>query len=402
MNFSFRPTQLLIIAAGCILQSTTQAKAVSHDGDTAAFSEERNNALGRLIDPWPPATASNPSIRDLSLEYSNIFRHGNRNAASHLWSTFLLERAPQMRMERLQFFFSGFCAVSGSQVRPSDYNRYRLTLPLVSRIESNLKDDDNDNDDGMQERPQKVTGFVHYCCWPCVCDTQDYIHIDTLNVTSQDGITRRHYFAVIGNPCDHPERLEEPFIQPFSYAKKTTTLSKAAPELVCLEGGTLKGATLSDHGYIIIGYFSNAMPASSSLIVDDEENALEPWSAASQVPGRISAMDFAIQMNTGGSEVSVDTNNFRSVQYQDERDWEHQCIDRAFNGYNSGMGEVFRRVAAISPIVDCSVGKDDPRNIDPELLMQEDQQEQALSKVTKQQPSTEDPSCDVPIEEISH
>ena len=127
--------------------------------------------------------------QDLHREYSAIFHHGNRNAASHRWTTFLLERSAQMTEQRLELMFSGFCAVSGSPVRPVDYNRYRLTLPLV----------------GGGRR----TGYMHYCCWPCVCDTQDFIRIDTKNVTTADG-TRQYHFAVLGNPCDHPEQLCAP------------------------------------------------------------------------------------------------------------------------------------------------------------------------------------------------
>ena len=67
-------------------------------------------------DTWPPAHTNNPSVQDLHREYNNIFRYGNRNAASHRWSTFLLDRADQMTPERLNFFFPGFCAVSGSPV----------------------------------------------------------------------------------------------------------------------------------------------------------------------------------------------------------------------------------------------------------------------------------------------
>ena len=32
-------------------------------------------------------------VKDLHREYGNIFKHGNRNAASHLWSSFLLDRS---------------------------------------------------------------------------------------------------------------------------------------------------------------------------------------------------------------------------------------------------------------------------------------------------------------------
>ena len=35
---------------------------------------------------------------------------------------------------------------------------------------------------------------------------------------------------------------------------------------------------------------------------------------------------------------------------QDEYEWGPMCKDRARNGYNSGMGEIFRKVAGISPI----------------------------------------------------
>lgn len=36
---------------------------------------------------------------------------------------------------------------------------------------------------------------------------------------------------------------------------------------------------------------------------------------------------------------------------QDEYEWGPTCAQRAAAGYNSGMGEIFRRVAGISPIV---------------------------------------------------
>ena len=100
----------------------------------------------KVVDQWNGRT-----VTDLHREYGNIFKYGNRNAASHLWSTFILERARQMPPKRLKRLFSGFCAISGSPVTPNDYNRYRLTLSKV---------------DGGRR-----TGFMHYCCWPCVCDT---------------------------------------------------------------------------------------------------------------------------------------------------------------------------------------------------------------------------------------
>merc|ERR1712046_179430 len=68
------------------------------------------------------------TVRDLWGEYGNIFRHGNRNAASHLWSAFLLDRSAEMPLERFNQLMGGYCAVSGSPVTPADRTRYRMSL----------------------------------------------------------------------------------------------------------------------------------------------------------------------------------------------------------------------------------------------------------------------------------
>ena len=86
--------------------------------------------------------------------------------------------------------------------------------------------------------------------WPCVCDTQDFIRINTKNITLAGGETRRYHFAVVGNPCDDASALKRPFVQPF-YGRGETTLEREAAEVRC-DGGRLIGATLSDHGYPII------------------------------------------------------------------------------------------------------------------------------------------------------
>jgi len=242
-------------------------------------------------------------VQDLHREYGNIFKHGNRNAASHRWSTFLLDRSEQMTAERLAFFFSGFCAVSGSPVRPNDYNRYRLTLPRLGG--------------------GSLTGYMHYCCWPCVCDTQDFIRVDTRNVSTSEG-SRQMKFVVIGNPCDHPEKLTEPFIQPFD--RRQTTIAESAREVRCLPGGILEGATMSDHGYVIINMFFDAAGNDDSGVAPGALVAMDD-----PTPGRIA---------TGGG----------GVMFQDEREYSRQCADRAAHGYNSGMGEIFRRAAGVSPV----------------------------------------------------
>jgi len=219
------------------------------------------------------------NVRDLHQQYYSIFKHGNRNAASHLWSKFLLDRSQQMTAEKFIYMSSGYCAVSGSPVSPQDRTRYRLNLDLVS---------------GGKRR-----GYMYYCCWPCVCDTQDFIKVDTKNVTLKGGEVRQFHFAVLGNPCEHPEELSRPFVQPF-YGRGETTLNREAAEVRCSANGKLEGAYLSDNGYVIISMFFDEDP---------------------------------------------------SLKAMDESVFERMCTDRANNGYNSGMGEIFRKVAAITPVV---------------------------------------------------
>jgi hypothetical protein len=274
--------------------------ASAETSDIAAAAE-----TGGVVAPWPPARSASPQVQDLHREYHNIVRVGNRNAASHLWASFLLERAPQMTWERLQFFFTGFCAVSGSPVRPSDYTRYQLTLPSVTGGE--------------------IRGFMYYCCWPCVCDTNDFIRVDTMNITTAEG-TRRTHVAVIGDPCKRPEALREPFTQPF-YGRGVTTLEREAAEVRCHEG-KLAGATWSDHGHPVIQLF----PLSG-------DGAVPPLAAAEPpTPGRMR------------SEPGT------SLNFQDEFEYSAMCAQREANGFNSGMGEIFRRVAMISPVpeAECS------------------------------------------------
>ena len=299
-----------------------------------ALSSEENQAITNevtIIKPWPPATSRNPAVTDLHNEYNNIFLHGNRNAASHLWATFLLERAPQMSASRLELFFQGFCSISGSPVRPSDYTRYRVTLPLVNT-------------------PSKLTGFMYYCCWPCICDTQDFIRVDTLTIMDKDG-PRTQNFAVIGNPCDDPEKLQEPFVQPFQ-GKRKTTLAETAQEVRCGKGGVLEGATVSDNGYIIIGMFFDAVEVKNEV---DESSSNKHLSVHRTVddptPGRISnASLFG-----------------KSVNFHDETEWVGSCSDRARDGYNSGMGEIFRKVCSISPIIPMPAPESEPVHLSNNL-----------------------------------
>jgi len=272
--------------------------------------------VSSVIEHWPPATSDHATVQDLHREYNNIFLHGNRNAASHRWATFLLDRSHQMSEATITMFFTAFCAVSGSPVRPSDYNRYRLTLPNLGGGFS--------------------IGYMHYCCWPCVCDTQDFIRIDTKTITLATGKQHTFHFAVIGNPCDDPEQLQIPFMQPFD--RRQTSIADSAREIRCVEDGTLEGATLSDHGYVIINMFFDSQEFDADQTVvdggamdDDFDHTYTP------TPGRMSSV-----------ADNVDKSGRR--EFQDEREYILQCQDRAKNGYNSGMGEIFRKVCAVSPI----------------------------------------------------
>ena len=270
-----------------------------------------NNSLELVRDVAFEDVPAGP--RELHQRYSDIFRYGNRNAASHLWTTYIIDRASVTPAAQIESLFSGFCAVSGSPVYPSDYKRYRLRLKHAVT--------------GVDE-----VGFMYYCCWPrvavpnhrrsrrsviishrCVCDTWDFIKVDTLTITTADG-PKAYRFAVIGDPCVNEEQLDVPFVQPFD--GRTTTLRRDAPEVRC-ENGRLIGATRTDHGFIAISMFFDAPT--------DEDEDRGVWQ-----PGRIT--------KSGGHV------------FQDDVEYSDMCADRASNGYNSGMGEIFRRVAAITPI----------------------------------------------------
>ena len=238
-----RPAMLALLVSACpALQQQVRA--------------HRSEVSGELVTPWRGST-----VRELHAEYSNIFRHGNRNAASHLWTTFLLDRAPFLSSKTLLHLASGYCAISGSPVHPSPSTRYRMSLERV---------------DGSG----RVAGSMFYCCWPCVCDTNDFIRVDSKTVATAHG-HRTLNVTVIGDPCLASGMLNKPFLQPFD--KRMTTIAAEAQEVRCGKQG-LEGATYSDHGYVIIGLFF--------------------------APGR---------------------------QAQDGSSFDSMCTDRANAGYNSGM-----------------------------------------------------------------
>eukprot|EP00746_Dinoflagellata_sp_MGD_P018492 gnl/MRDRNA2_/MRDRNA2_142887_c0_seq1.p1 gnl/MRDRNA2_/MRDRNA2_142887_c0~~gnl/MRDRNA2_/MRDRNA2_142887_c0_seq1.p1 ORF type:complete len:308 (-),score=31.33 gnl/MRDRNA2_/MRDRNA2_142887_c0_seq1:226-1149(-) len=214
--------------------------------------------------------------QDLWKEYYEIFPTGNRNAAAFRWTTFILERSWQMSDYTFESLAGSYCAVAAAIVREQPSTRYRLQLPKIGG--------------GMQN------GLMHYCCWPCICDTLDFLKVDTKTVNLQGGLTRQYHFAVMGNPCNNPQAFHTSYVDPFSGQR--ATIPQQAPEVKCAADGSLEGATLSDNGYIIM-----------SIFFEDVGQAGNPQS------------------------------KFMSA-----------CQERAANGYRSGMGLVFRKVAGASPI----------------------------------------------------
>ena len=81
------------------------------------------DAVGGGASEPPRVIAPIRSVRQLHAAYGAIFKTRNRNAASHLWMTHVLERAPTMTRAEVDGALAGFCAVSGSPVNPHDYNR---------------------------------------------------------------------------------------------------------------------------------------------------------------------------------------------------------------------------------------------------------------------------------------
>jgi len=262
------------------------------------------------------------NVRALHQQYHNIFKHGNRNAASHLWSAFLINDSSRYTEGKLKELFSGFCAISGSPVNPNNYNRYGLTLPVVPEL-------------AMAENYDARFGFLHYCCWPCVCDTQDFLRVDSKTITTSDKGEQKHFFVTIGNPCNHPEKLTEKFYQPSSRGQ--VTLQNIAPEVRCGANGELIGAIMSDHGYVVIGMFfdSEALSTLPDRYIDQSTQLAVAYDEKNQPvqhdqPGRVS--------------------NHNGVAFQSEMEYDAWCLDRERRGHNSGMGEIFRKVAAINSI----------------------------------------------------
>merc|ERR1712055_383658 len=163
-------------------------------------------------------TSSSLSVSELHGKYYEIFhRSGNRNAASHLWASYILDRSTSFTTEEIYNLFGGFCPISGSPVRPSAWSKWG-SIPFKKASNTG----------------QSTTGSVSVCCWPCVCDLQEFVKADTLEVDTRDGRTTFDVL-VIGDPCVQPQRIP-----------------RRAPEVRCVDG-RLEGATRSANDHVVIG-----------------------------------------------------------------------------------------------------------------------------------------------------
>jgi len=159
------------------------------------------------------------TVNQLHGKYYEIFsRAYNRNAASHLWASYIIERSSSMTRAEILNLFGGFCPVSGSPVSPSP-GRIWQRVPVQKAGNSS----------------EVVTGDIYVCCWPCVCDTMEHVRTDQVNINTRNGV-EAFDALVIGNPCVHPERIP-----------------RRAPEVYCSSSGELVGAKLSNLGHIVIG-----------------------------------------------------------------------------------------------------------------------------------------------------
>merc|ERR1719210_110953 len=293
---------------------------------------------------------------DFFNEYYNIFKSRNRNAASHKWAAFLLDRSMSFDEETFVKYFASFCPVSGSIVYTNDFKRYGMTIKHAA----------NSNHERF--------GYMYFCCWPCICDTQDFIRYDTktVKVQGENGgfVEKEFIFVVEPEPCEGEAKLEEEWIKPFRGQK--TTLYKSAPELKCVAGKTpgkkvLEGAILSDNGYPIIGMIHDSVPITDDTFACKDDNTDEP--------GRMR-----------------DAHNGKG-QYQSACELKQMCAKRAKQGYNSGMGMIFRKVAGIGQYKDMCMDGEEPKVESKESEESEPEEPKVVCKGKQRGVCIKDDNC---------
>ena len=167
------------------------------------------------------------SADELHAQYDCIFK-SNRNAASHLWASHLLQHRSALTAEEFESQFLSFCAVSGSPLRGGG-----------AAYQNTLRD----------TAGETVTVQVPHCCWPCACDLHDAsmrsslaVHEQTLQLA--DGAYNAK-LLVMDDPCSGGGSIPD-----------------AAPDVTCVDGA-LAGAYRVADGKVVIGM---ALPVSEGAL----------------------------------------------------------------------------------------------------------------------------------------
>ena len=96
--------------------------------------------------------------------------------------------------------FSSFCPVSGSIVTPTP--SWNLWTGLNVKKAASLASDPY----WAEQIPKN--GSVYTCCWPCICDIQEFVKVDTLWIKTKDNGWKLFPVLVIG--------MYQKFYYPFS------------------------------------------------------------------------------------------------------------------------------------------------------------------------------------------
>ena len=111
-----------------------------------------------------------------------------------------------------------------------------------------------------------------------------------------------------------------------------------------LEGDLLVAVRIRD--WVVAAQNLEELAVSRAVAARAGDDAVEgPVALAEPPPGSSFAVAAARPPQPGRISRAED-----GTLFQDEAEYAAMCQERAANGYNSGMGEIFRRVAAVSPV----------------------------------------------------
>ncbi|CAD7951234.1 unnamed protein product [Amoebophrya sp. A120] len=238
-----QPEKLVLVDAGAEAKKRAEC-------DQAGFT---NDATGECI----------------SQGYDTVFdtAHGsNRNAASHLWVTYLTNKFRDETIESAEVYLrqmTNFCPVSGSPLTNGGM-QLQWTAPATGSAGS------SSSTYGIQPAASGVTvpgGYSHHCCVPCVCDMNTHVRVDEWTPKNKDNVAllKNHgtvkdkeaagtvYALVIRDPCAANKNDS-------AKAKLAKLTGGPAPAIIC-DGEKLKAGEVetSDNGFVVIGlYYTQA------------------------------------------------------------------------------------------------------------------------------------------------